>query len=86
MVGSVIVTFKIMPEGVETDLDALEKAVIEKIKPQRLQRIPIAFGINAIQIIKYIEEKDGELDRVTDKIKSIKGVQEVEVIDLTRSL
>ena len=51
-----------------------------------MQIIPIAFGINAIQIIKYVEEKEGEMDRITDKIKKIKGVKEVEVTDLTRSL
>ena len=84
--GSVIVTFRIMPESVETDLDLLEDSVIKEIKPQRLQRIPIAFGINAIQIIKLVEDKEGEMDKITEKIKKIKGVQEVEVTDLTLSL
>jgi translation elongation factor aEF-1 beta len=86
MVGSVIVTFKIMPEGVETDLDSLEKNIKKEINPQRIERVPVAFGLNAIQIIKLVDEIEGELDRVTDKIKSIKGVREVEVVDLTRSL
>lgn len=86
MAGSVIVTFKIMPEGVETDLDTLEKDIKKEINPQRMERIPIAFGLNAIQIIKLVDEVEGEMDRVTDKIKSIKGVREVEVVGLTRSL
>lgn len=75
-----------MPESVDTDLNTLENSVIKEIKPQRLQRIPIAFGINAIQIIKLVEDKEGELDKITEKIKKIKGVQEVEVTDLTLSL
>jgi len=86
MVGSVIVTFKIMPEGIETDLNSIEKAIKKEINPQRMERIPIAFGLNAIQIIKLVDEKEGEMDRVTDKIKKINGVKEVEVIGLTRSL
>jgi elongation factor 1-beta len=86
MVGSVIVTFKIMPEGVETDLDSVEKDIKKEINPQRMERIPIAFGLNAVQIIKLVDEKEGEMDRITDKIKSIKGVREVEVVGLTRSL
>jgi translation elongation factor aEF-1 beta len=86
MVGSVIVTFRIMPEGLETDLDSLEKAIKKEINPQRMERVPIAFGLNAIQIIKLIDEKEGEMDRVTDKIKKINGVKEVEVTGLTRSL
>jgi len=84
--GSVIVTFSIMPESVEVNLDSLEKAIKSEINPQRIQRVPIAFGLNAIQIIKVVEEKEGEMDRITDKIKNIKGVKEVEVIGLTRSL
>jgi elongation factor 1-beta len=86
MVGSVIVTFKIMPEGVETDLDEMESNIKKEIKPQRMERIPIAFGLIAIQIIKLVDEKEGEMDRITDNIKSIKGVKEVEVVGLTRSL
>ena len=86
MVGSVIVTFKIMPEGIETNLDSLENDIKKEINPQRMERVPVAFGLNAIQIIKLVEEKEGEMDRVTDKIKSIKGVREVEVVGLTRSL
>ena len=84
--GRVIVTFRIMPESVEVDLDYLEKKVKEEINPQRIQRIPIAFGLNAIQIIKLVEEKEGEMDRITNQIKQIKGVKEVEVVTLTRSL
>ena len=86
MVGNVIVTFRIMPEGVDTDLDSLEKSIKEEINPQRMERVPIAFGLNAINIVKVVEEKEGEMDRVTNQIKSIKGVREVEVTGLTRSL
>ena len=84
--GSVIVTFKIMPESVETNLDSLEETVKKEINPQRIERVPIAFGLNAIKIVKLVEEKEGEMERVTEKIKSIDGVREVEVLGLTRSL
>jgi len=84
--SSVIVTFRIMPESVEVNLDSLEKEIKSEIKPQRIQRVPIAFGLNAIQIVKLVEEKEGEMDRITNKIKNIKGVREVEVVGLTRSL
>ena len=86
MVGAVIVTFRIMPESVETDLDTLQEEIIKEIKPQRLQRVPIAFGLNAINIVKLVEEKEGEMDRITEQIKKIKGVKEVEITDMTRSL
>jgi translation elongation factor aEF-1 beta len=75
-----------MPESVETDLDLLEKTIKKEIKPQRTERVPIAFGLNSINIVKLVEEKEGELDRMIEKIKKINGVKEVEVVDLTRSL
>jgi len=84
--GSVIVTFRIMPESVETNLDSLEEAVKKEINPQRIERVPIAFGLNAIKIVKLVEEKEGEMERVTEKIKSIDGVKQVEVLGMTRSL
>ena len=84
--GSVIVTFRVMPESVEVNLDSLEQEIKNEINPQRIERVPIAFGLSAIQIIKLVDEKEGEMDRITDKIKNIKGVKEVEVVALTRSL
>ena len=36
--GSVIVTFRIMPVSVDTDLDYIENTLKEKIKPQRIER------------------------------------------------
>jgi len=84
--GSVIVTFKIMPESVETDLDSIEKELKQKINPQRMQKIPIAFGLNSLVIVKLVEEKEGEMDRITEEIKSIQGVRGVEVTNVTRSL
>ena len=83
--GAVITTFKIMPEGVETNLDEIEKQIQEKIKPSKLQRIPIAFGLNSIVIVKVIEEKEGEVDRITNEIKSIPGVRGVEITNVARS-
>jgi len=84
--GEVIVTFKIMPDSVETDLDKIEKELKSVIKPQKMERQPIAFGLNAIKIIKLVEEKEGEMDRITNEIKKINGIKEVEVIGVTRSL
>ena len=84
--GSVIVTFKIMPESVEVNLDSLEQEIKSEINPQRIERVPIAFGLNAIQIVKLVEEKEGEMDRITNQIKNIEGVKELEVVNLTRSI
>jgi len=84
--GSVIVTFRIMPEAVDTDLDSVEKELKRKINPQRTEKVPIAFGLNSLRVIKLVEEKEGEMERITQEIKNIQGVREVEVTNVTRSL
>ena len=83
--GSVVVTFKIMPEGVEVDMASLEKEIKKKINPSKSEIIPIAFGLKSLVIVKVVPEKDGELERVEEQIKSIPGVREVEVTNVARS-
>lgn len=84
--GSVITTFKVMPESTDVNLDDLEARLKEKIDPARMERVPVAFGLNAIHMVKTIPEKDGELERVTEEIKAVEGVNEAEVINATRSM
>ncbi|HKZ45717.1 MAG TPA: elongation factor 1-beta [archaeon] len=81
-----IVTFKIMPKGVEVNLDNLEEQVKSIIKPERIQREPVAFGIVALNATKLIPEVEGELEKVENKIKSIDGVGGVEITEISRSL
>lgn len=75
-----------MPEGIDTNLDFIEETLKKELNPQKMERVPIAFGLNSIEIIKLVEEKEGELERVTNVIKKIEGVRQVEIKSLTRSL
>jgi|YelNatPaOPRAMG01_1025707.scaffolds.fasta_scaffold212075_2 elongation factor 1-beta len=82
--GDVIVVFRVMPE----DMNNLEsiRSELEKLKPQKIEEEPIAFGLKAFRFIKLISEKEGELDKMEGKLSKIKGVQSVEVVELSRSL
>lgn len=84
--AQVIVTFKIMPAGGDTDIDQLEKNVTEKLKPERVSREPIAFGLVAIIATKLIDEIDGEMDRIENLIRSVDGAGEIEVTEVNRSM
>ena len=84
--GEVIVTFKIMPTGVEVDLDKLENTIKAEIKPERMQREPVAFGLVAINATKLVPESSGELENLENKIKAIDGVGGVEITEISRSL
>ncbi|MCX8179320.1 MAG: elongation factor 1-beta [Candidatus Aenigmarchaeota archaeon] len=85
MEGAVIVTFKIVPEGIEIDIEKL-KETLKKFKPQKLDVEPIAFGLNAIKMVKVLPEIEGEADRLAEEIAKIKGVQTVDIVEMTRSL
>ena len=84
--GDVIVGFRVMPKTVEVDLDKLESQIRERIKPQKLSREPIAFGLVAIHIVKLIPDAGGELDAMEKKLRAIDDVGDVEVTGMTRSL
>jgi len=84
--ADVIVTFKIMPKDADTDLDKLEEKIKAIVKPERIQREPIAFGLVAINVTKLIPDAGGELETIENKIKSIEGVGQIEVTETTRSL
>ncbi len=84
--GSVIVTLRVMPKSVKTDLSIIEEQLRKKINPQRMERVPIAFGLVSLEVIKLVEEEEGKVDELIEKMKSIQGVKGVEVINITRSL
>ncbi len=84
--ATVIVTYKITPEGIEIDLDKIEKELNSKFKPQKLERQHIAFGLNSIIMVKVLPEIEGEADKLSAEIEKIQGVQTVEIIEMTRGL
>lgn len=84
--AGVILGLKVLPKDIEVDLDKLEESLKSEIKPERIQRQPIAFGLVALLLTLIVEDAEGEVDRVENKIRSIQGVGEVEVTGLTRSL
>ena len=84
--SEVIVGFKVLPKDVNIDLDKLEERIKSEIKPEKIQRQPIAFGLVALNVTKFIPDAEGELEKMENKIRSIEDVGEVEVIGMTRSL
>jgi elongation factor 1-beta len=82
--GDVIVVFRITPESMD-HYDAL-KHELEKLKPQRLEEEPIAFGIKAWKFTKIIPDEEGTLPDMEEKLAKIHGVQNVDTIEISRSL
>jgi len=84
--AEVILGLKVMPKDLSVDLDQLEQTIKSEINPERIQRQPIAFGLVALLVTVFVQDAEGEVDRIENKIRSIENVGEVEVTGLTRSL
>lgn len=86
----VAVKIKIMPDSSETDIMKMEKnvkTILEKneIKNPKFEVQPIAFGLKAlIMMFGWPEEK--ELESLEEKLKKIKEVGSVQVIDIRRAI
>lgn len=84
--AEVLVAFRVMPKDTTINTDVLVQKIRSEVKPDRTQAQPIAFGIVAIQVIKFIPDAEGELEAVEKKLRAIEGVWEVEVTEITRSI
>ena len=83
------IQFKIMPTGVDVDLEKLEEAIKIKIESfesgifNSAKEEPIAFGLKAL-IITIALSEDEESDSVENALREIEGISSVELIDYRR--
>ncbi len=84
--SDVIVTFKVMPTGVDVNLDDLEEQIKSSVNPNRIEREPVAFGLVALNVTLLVDDAAGQTDAIEDKIKEIQGVNSVEVTNITKSI
>jgi elongation factor 1-beta len=85
-VADVAVTLRLMPESDEVDLEKLEAMVRERIKVHSISREPIAFGLEALQVVAVVEDAAGGTEPLEKELSGIPGVGNVQVIGLTRLL
>jgi len=79
--GNVAVTFRILPEGPETDIEKLKEEISKIIKIQDSRTEPLAFGLKELKILIITQDKGTE--EIEKKIKSIKGVSDIETESVT---
>lgn len=89
--GTAILQIKIMPEGVDTDLEAIKAEVVKKLEKEnikstpRFEEQPIAFGLKALMVTTiWPEEKDTDL--AADLMKTIPGVSQADITDYRRAI
>ncbi len=86
--GIIGVKIKIMPVSPEVNLKEIEKKVKELIEKnnginRKYEIEPVAFGLRAlIAFFEWPEEK--ELEPLEEKVKKIKDVSSIQIIDMRK--
>ena len=86
--GKVLVRLRILPTDAEISptkvSESIRKSLPSGIEIRRVVEEPIAFGLVASMIDFIIEDREGEMDRLEESIRSSEFVSEVEVIGLSK--
>jgi elongation factor 1-beta len=87
-----IITFKLMPESPDADLDAIKEKALAiakengSIGEMQVKEEPIAFGLKAVLILAMYEVEGSDFDAIAAQMKEIDHVQSAEVAKMDLAL
>lgn len=87
--GEVLLKYRITPDGQETDMQAMEKAVRSCI-PADIGRVnkvdvqPFVFGMKVLVASFVVQDVEGNNDKVEQAILAVPGVQGADLLDMGR--
>ncbi|AEA47959.1 elongation factor 1-beta [Archaeoglobus veneficus] len=81
--GNVVMKLKVMPTGVDVDLEAIKEkiqaAAPENVEIRDVGIQPIAFGLKALVVAAVMPDEGNVGDEFAEKIQQIEGVESVEI-------
>jgi len=83
--GQVAVLFRLMPQGVETDMEAMAKAIRTALPSgvtvRGMQVKDIAFGLKSLLVSVVMADTGGILDSTEQSLAKVPHVESVEVME-----
>jgi len=88
--GSVIITYKIFPTGIEVDFEKLKKEIQANLpefaSADGYGEEPIAFGLKALLVqIRFPEDRSGLLDELEKKLEAISDISQLQTLMVRRT-